>query len=529
MNAILVTDEKLKIVMLNPTFARITRFKPSELIGHKPVMLHSENHHLSFYKQIWKNVRQYGAWTGKVWIRKKSGQILPAQLQVHSVLTAKGTVLYLCHFNFNNPNSYDHLTALPNREKLDDYLEEEMVKAKRNNTRLAVLFVDMDRFGRINESFGYQYGDEILKIVASRLKRSVLERYMVSRIASDDFVIVIPNVQSELDVQRVAEQIIHRISKSFCVHGVELHMTCSIGISMYPVDSDNRRDLIRHAAAAMVRARKKKKHFDKHYHELSMMQVETLADLQLENDLHKAILKDQFILHYQPLFNRNKEIVGTEALIRWKHPEKGVLSPAHFIPLAEESGLILQINEWVLRHACIQNRKWQQDGIKIPVAINLSMLQLKQDNFVTMVKQILHETGLHPSYIILELTESIFAYDREQTFKTLTQLKELGIRLALDDFGTGFSSLSYIKQYPLDILKIDRSFIQDITNEENKDRAIVKTIIHLAHSLNLEVIAEGVETIEQLEYLQEQQCDHFQGFLLGKPQPPQAILQNTTS
>lgn len=420
--------------------------------------------------------------------------------------------------------SYDHLTGFPIRGQLDEYLDKELERAKKQKTMLGLLFIDLDRFRRINETFGYQCGDQILKTAAKRLKQSVQQRHMISRIAGDSFIVLLPDMQSESEARAIAEQIVKNISLPIAAGDKEMFITCSIGISIYPADGTSRNDLIRHAASAMIQAKNLGRNNSQRYQQLAHASKCASEDVfQLENDLRRAIDRNEFVLHYQPLFNRKKEIIGTEALIRWLHPERGLISPGEFIPLAEESGLILEINEWVLRQACLQNMKWQKMGFpRIPVAVNISLLHFQQKNLVRSIQQILLETNLHPADLQLELTENIFIYDPEQALHVLQQLRDLGIRLSLDDFGTGFSSLNYLKRFPLDFLKIDRSFIKDIV-QEAKDQAIVQAIIHLAHNLSLKVVAEGVETQEQLQYLQSQRCDHFQGFLLGKPVPPHAL------
>jgi len=413
---------------------------------------------------------------------------------------------------------HDTLTNLPNRVLMQDRLSRMIMKAKRNNTLVAVLFLDLDRFKKINESLGHDIGDKLLLEVSRRLESCVRKSDSVARLGGDEFGILLDDLRDVKFVAVVARKILLALSKPVLIQDYELYATSSIGISLYPYDGENEDVLLRCADTALYRAKDAEKNNYLYYTE--DMNTRAVEFLLLESSLRKALDKDELVVFYQPLINpKENKLIGMEALLRWKHPEKGMISPDDFIPLAEETGLIESIGEWVLRTACAQNKKWQDAGYPpVRVSVNMSARQFNKKDVVEMIGKTLEETGLKPDHLGIEITESVIMQDVESTITKLNKLNKMGINLSIDDFGTGYSSLSYLKLFPINILKIDRSFVSNIISDET-DAAIAASIILLAHSMNLKVAAEGVETKEQLEMLRRQGCDYIQGFLFSKPVP----------
>ena len=411
--------------------------------------------------------------------------------------------------------NYDELTGLANRNLFQDRLSQALAYSHRHESGLAVLFIDLDNFKHINDSLGHDAGDLLLTGVASRLSGSVREGDTVTRQGGDEFVLIL---SEESDVQTVTKRILKAMSEPFDINGRELRITCSIGIACYPKDGEDQLTLLKNADAAMYRAKELGRNNAQYYE--TGMNAKAMERLELENGLYQALARNEFMLHYQPQVDlRTGEIVGMEALVRWLHPVRGLVSPAVFIPVAEASGLIVSLGEWVLRTACAQNKAWQLAGLPpISVAVNLSARQFRQPDLVERVTEILRETELDSTYLELELTESLVMQDVEKTIGTLGRLKAMGIKLSIDDFGTGYSSLSYLKRFPIDTLKIDQSFVRDITTDPD-DAAIAKSIISMAHDMQLRVIAEGVETEAQKSFLSLRRCDEMQGYFFSKPLP----------
>lgn len=415
---------------------------------------------------------------------------------------------------------HDSLTGLPNRLLLKDRLSLAMAHAKRNKQMLAILFLDLDQFKLINDTLGHDVGDKLLQGIAKRLKDSVREDDTVARLGGDEFTLLLPGLLEIGDSAIVADKILKAIRKPLIVYDHELYITASIGVVLYPNDGEDVETLIKNADTAMYRAKDKGRNNYQLY--TPNMNAKAFERLALENSLRRALENKEFIVYYQPKLNIDtKEIIGMEALIRWNHPTRGLVPPGEFIPIAEDTGLIVPIGEWVLRTACAQNKAWQDAGFPpVRVAVNLSARQFQLQNLVEIVAQILEETGLDPKWLELEITESIAMQNAEFTVNMLNGLKDMGIQLSIDDFGTGYSSLSYLKRFPINKLKIDKSFVREIGTDHN-NAAIASTVIVLGQSLKLGVIAEGVENEEQYQFLKEHQCDEMQGFLFGKPMPPQ--------
>lgn len=415
-------------------------------------------------------------------------------------------------------STHDPLTKLPNRGLLLDRLQHAMSKAFRSGSQTALLLLDLDRFKNINDSLGHEIGDQVLREVAKRLKHSIRDTDTLARLGGDEFHIILEEIEDVADIGAIARNILNILSSAINVGNHEFFITASIGISLVPTDTKDAKRLLTCAEVAMYRTKEQGGNNYQFY--TPDMNARTHELLLLESCLRKAIEQDQLVLHYQPQLDlASGDLIGSEALLRWQHPEMGMISPGDFIPLAEKTGLIVIIGEWVLRSACAQNKAWQQAGrTPIRVAVNISARQFREPGFFEMVERVLDETGLDPEWVELEITESLIMENVGDAIMTLNKLKERGVHLAIDDFGTGYSSLSYLKRFPLTHLKIDQSFVRDITTDEN-DAAITISIIALARSMGLKVIAEGVETEEQLHFLKQNDCEQGQGYLFSRPIP----------
>ena len=413
---------------------------------------------------------------------------------------------------------YDELTGLPNRSMFHQRVGHALVQAKRNGKALALLFIDIDDFKKINDSLGHEAGDRALKVIAARLRECLREADTVCRLGGDEFVVLIEEPLQPESVAEVAKKILAAIAQPFPFETQEYHLTASVGISTYPGDSEDMQGLMKNADIAMYRAKEQGRNNYQFYS--VQMNVHTMERLALESDLRRALERDEFLLHYQPKVDiRSGRITGVEALLRWQRPGQELVMPAHFIPLAEETGLIVPVGEWVLKTACLHSKACQDLGLpRLAIAVNLSARQFAQESLLQDVARTLHDTAQDPALLEFEITESMVMRNPEHAVKLLNGLKAMGIRLSLDDFGTGYSSLSYLKRFPLDSVKIDRAFIQDLPGDVD-DAAITRAIIAMAHSLRLKVIAEGVETEEQLRFLRELGCDEMQGYYFSRPLP----------
>ncbi len=418
----------------------------------------------------------------------------------------------------NHMSNHDPLTGLPNRIQLNDRLSQALKRSGRNREKVAVLFLDLDRFKLINDTLGHGNGDILLQQVAKRLTTCMRDGDTVARLGGDEFIVLLPEVHEVHDAAKVAQRIIEALAQPYELDGHELVVTTSIGISVYPADGDNIETLVKNADTAMYRAKEQGKSIYRFYS--SAMNSAALERLTLENSLRKALKREEMIVYYQPIIDLyTGDIIGMEALVRWQHPELGLVSPDKFIPLSEETGLIIPLGEWVLHSACAQNKAWQNAGFPpMYVSVNLSARQFQQRDLSEMVARALKASGLSPRYLQLEITESVAMYDEGQIINKLTNLKNLGVGIAVDDFGTGYSSLGSLKRFPINTVKIDKSFIHNIP-ADRFDSAITTTIINMAESLWLNVIAEGVESEEQLAFLLERGCNAMQGYLFCKPLP----------
>ncbi|MEO8383968.1 MAG: EAL domain-containing protein [Betaproteobacteria bacterium] len=417
---------------------------------------------------------------------------------------------------------HDVLTGLPNRRLMQDRLAQSITQARRECWQVAVMFVDLDRFKNVNDTLGHAVGDDVLREMAKRLTGALRESDTVSRVGGDEFVIVLPHAQVWTDIAPIAANLIAHISEPCLVGDRELRITPSIGVSIFPDDNEDPVKLLSFADAAMYHAKANGRRNVQFY--TKTMSAVAQTRLRLENDLHQAISQHQLELYYQPRINfRSASVVGYEALLRWNHPVEGLIEPAMFIPIAEDGGLIIPIGEWVIREACSQMKRWREESFAVEsIAVNLSARQFLDDKLPLRVQQALDESGLRPAQLELEITETILMANTEETMSIFAQLKRLGVKLAIDDFGTGFSSLAYLKRFHVDNLKIDHSFVRDISTDP-EDAAIVRAIVNLAQSLQLRVIAEGVETREQVDFLAECGCGEAQGYYFARPLPAAAV------
>lgn len=423
---------------------------------------------------------------------------------------------------------YDNLTSLPNRKLFTDRLRQAILLAERYDRMVGLLFLDLDNFKNINDSLGHEAGDSLLQKVSECLRqclrktdtiaRPEADDTIVARLGGDEFIVLLTEIKHSYDAAIVAQRILDALSTPFFLKSQEVYITFSIGIALYPTDGKDINTLLKNADVAMYHAKNEGKNNYQFYER--PMNAAALKKLTFENHLRKSLENDEFILHYQPKMDISTgKILSTEALLRWQSATMGMISPADFIPLAEETGLIIPIGEWVMQKACLQNTILQKAGFDpLHISVNVSIKQLKQKNFTKTVTEAIEKSGINPQHLELEITESIFLEDIHAIITTLKELKETGLKLSMDDFGVGYSSFRYLKNIPLDVIKIDRSFVKDVTNQ-SKDAAIVTAIIAMAHTLNIKVIAEGVETEEQLAFLYSKKCDEMQGFLLSKPLP----------
>jgi|GEM_PF-441477 len=532
--AIMITDPENKVLQVNKAFSNITGYSAVDIIGQTPALLKSDRHDEDFYKSLWSEINHQGYWEGEIWNRRKNGEIYPEWLTITCVKNQQNKVThYVGSFlditarkeseaKIKYQAHYDPLTNLPNRRLLQDRLEKAISLAERHNWTGAILFLDLDHFKNINDSLGHPVGDALLQEVAKRLKTAIRKEDTAARLGGDEFIILLSDLSGDLNTaigqaNHFAEKILNTLTARIEIKKHQLHISTSIGISLFPESSNQADDIMKYADVALYQA----KNAGRNTHILYMPDMQDQANerLILERELYDACENGKLSVFYQPQHDNKGDVIGAEALLRWHSEEKGWISPADFIPLAEETGLILKIGEWVLKESC-ELLKYIEENYKIPIriAVNVSPRQFRQANFVDSVTDIVEETGANPKLLELELTEGMLISDIDNTIKKIESLRNLGIRFAIDDFGTGYSSLAYLKRLPLDILKVDKSFVQDICTDAN-DASIVATIISMARHLDLEVIAEGVENELELEFLFKNHCNIFQGFYFNKPMP----------
>ncbi|CAN5501134.1 hypothetical protein BH11PSE11_BH11PSE11_13680 [soil metagenome] len=533
--SIVVMNAEGRIITVNHSFCRSTGFEIHELVGENPLFLFSERNDSELFDTLRHVSATKGSWQGEMWIKRKSGESYPAWLVMNALRDAEGAVTHYFGISLDISERkaneqqiqflahHDVLTGLPNRFLCRERLDLSIQQARRSNGKVAVMFIDLDRFKNINDTMGHHVGDALLCSVSQRLSEVSREGDTVSRLGGDEFIVILGNVANG---EKVGEILEHRLmpllQKPHLLDGAELYISCSIGIAVFPDDGEDIDTLMRNADSAMYQAKNVgRNNFQFFTRALNDRVVE---HLHLESDLRHAVERSELVLHYQPRINaRDCRIAGVESLVRWRHPTEGLIPPGRFIPVAEESGLIVPIGAWVIREACRQHLAWRQSGKgEIPVSINLSAIQLKGGGLVQTLRDVLAEFPIDAGQIELELTESILMENVDSTISILQEIKSLGFSLSIDDFGTGYSSLNYLYRFPIDKLKIDMSFIQNIDSAPH-NLAVTKAIIGLGHTLGLGVVAEGVESERDVRTLQLAGCDELQGFYFGRPMPAAAF------
>ncbi len=533
---ILITDANNTVLSINKAFVNLMGYSPEEVIGQTPRLFRSGRYGRHFYQEMWTAINNNGSWQGEIWNRSKDGTQHPCLLNISVVYGQSADITHhvavytdLSHIKNTEQQldylvHHDPLTALPNRVLFQQLLEHALQKAKRSHMQFALLSLDLDHFKTVNDSLGQALGDQLLIEATERLKGLLRGIDAVSRPSGDEFNVLLDQIDHPQSADLLAQRMIESLALPFVLNGQNVYIGVSIGIAFYPLDGLDVVTLQRNADTALNQAKTQGR--GKLCFFSPEMTVLAQQRLHLEAELRRALVQDELVLYYQPQVSlQTGHLDGLEALVRWQHPSRGMIPPGEFIPMAEESGLIVLLGEWVLRKACQQISEWSKQGLSLPlIAVNVSAVQLSRGDFFDTVQTILRETAVSPEFLELEITESSVMSDLTDAAKTLAKLQALGLRLSIDDFGTGYSSLSYLQELAVDKLKIDISFVRGMTSDEGK-AAIVQAVIALGHGLGLEVIAEGVETQAQLEALRLLQCDMMQGYLVSKPLPPEQAVE----
>ncbi len=525
---IIITDTKPKILKVNQGYTKITGYSQEELLGNNPSMMRSNLQNKEIYEEMWTAITKKGFWQGEIWDRRKNGENYAQFLSVSTAYDEKGnpknyigivndiTDIKRFRDRLHYLTNFDPLTKLPNRNLFVDRTNQAIPKAKRTRRKVALCFINVDRFNIINQSFSHLLGDEVLRRLANRLSNQFRKGDTIAYFGGDTFVLLLEDITVTSSIMRALGKIQDIFTKPLSVKSHEIVLTASVGVSVFPDDGDSTDILMKNAELAINMAKREGGNTRKFYSK--EMDNEAFERIQLENDLRKAVAEKQFFIEYQPQLRlSDKKPFGSEALVRWKHPDYGIVPPGRFIPLAEETGLITNIGQHVLYAGCFRYKKWLDEELEPgTLSVNLSAVQFANKNLVESISAVLEETQFPPEKLEAEITESTIMGNVEASIIKLKELKNMGISVAVDDFGTGYSSLSYLKKFPIDKLKIDRSFIMDIPRDQD-DVIIAKMIIQLSHNLRIKVIAEGIETEEQLQFLEENGCDEVQGFYYSKP------------
>ncbi|MCP4990337.1 MAG: EAL domain-containing protein [Colwellia sp.] len=531
--AIMISNGNNEIESVNPAFCHISGYSLEEVLGKSPNVLTSGKHDSSFYQDMWQALDNDSCWQGEIWNKRKNGEIYPEFLSI-SVVRDKDNkpIQYISLFSDITKHkkfeediwlqaNFDSLTGLPNRNLFVDRLHNELKLINRNESELALLFIDLDRFKYVNDTWGHNSGDQLLKLAAIRLSNCVREKDTVSRFGGDEFVVLLLGLTNRLAIERVVKNILSSLSLPFYLHNNnEAVVSASIGVTLAPCDGNSVEVLLKNADTAMYQAKSAGRNTYQFF--LPSMNESLNQRMYIEQALRQAIKNKEFVLHYQPVvLIGNGGIVGAEALIRWQHPNKGLVYPDSFIGIAEETGLIEPIGQWVIEQACSDLKQWHEQGVAMQVAVNVSSRQCKQ-SCQTPIREILSNAlkanKIGPSYIKVEITESLLMDNSQEMITTLQGIRSLGVAIHLDDFGTGYSSLSYLKNFPIDILKIDRSFIEGAIDDKT-DASLVEAVVRIGHSLSLKLVGEGIETKQHYDYLRSLGCDYGQGYLMSKPIP----------
>ncbi len=528
--AVVITDADNRIISVNPATEAVSGYTLEELKGKDPNIFSSGRHDKDFYKKLWSDLYSHHRWEGEIWDRRKDGTVYPKWLTINAICDDKGIpIQYVSVFSDITERkkseetiwrqaNYDELTGLANRTQFHSRLEQEIERHGRDKSSFALLYLDLDGFKDVNDTLGHAAGDELLIRVAQRLKGCTRKSDLIARLGGDEFTLILADIKQAEQVASVADAILAALAKPIQIHEHEIRIGASIGVAFYPDDGSSREELSKHADIAMYQAKESGKNNFQFFR--PEMNAKASNRLALIRDLHQAVERQEFQVYYQPKLRlSDMSVVGMEALIRWPRADNTMTPPDEFIPCAEETGLIVSIGNRVLELACQKTQEWnQQYGCNLNVAVNLSARQFRNENLVRDVMSILRSTGLPPSQLELEITEGILMDDIEGAIEVMNQLRSNGISIAIDDFGTGYSSLNYLKSFPINTLKVDRTFVQNLT-VGSADAAIVKSTINLAHMLDLEIVAEGIETTEQMEFLVNEQCGSGQGYYISRPLP----------
>ena len=532
----MITDMNRRILSVNRAFSKVLGYATEEVIGQQPKMFASGRHDEAFYGAMWESIELFGIWRGEIWNRRKNGEVFPEWLSISAVKGADGKATHyigvfsdisdrkIAEARIQYLSSHDALTELPNRSLFKERLEKALIHAGRTHGRVALLALDLDNFKLFNDSFGHAIGDALLHNVATRLASCGNTTDIVSRQGGDEFLVALTNLPDTDAIGAVAQDLLEQIATPMELEGRSLSLSCSIGVAVYPEDGDNHDDMLKKANKAMYSAKEAGRNT---YHFFTgRMNSDSLEHLRIAHNMRHALQNEEFVLHYQPQIDlASGQLIGAEALIRWNHPTEGLVPPGRFIPVAEQTGLIVQMGEWVLEEACHQAVAWQGAGLlPLVMAVNVSAVQFRRGNMEQSVRNAIAHSGLDPEFLEIELTESALMGDMELMLDLVRRLKEIGLKLAIDDFGTGYSSLTYLKKFKADRLKIDQSFVRDMADDPD-DAAIVHAIIQMGRTLNLRTIAEGVETDRQVEILRSMECDGVQGYHFARPMPADAFAE----
>ncbi len=533
--AILISDRDNNIVTVNPAFTKLTGYEPDEVAGRNPRILSAGRTTAQEYKEMWAAIAESGFWQGEIWDRRKDGGIYPKWMTVSVIRASDGSIEnHIAHFTdvsseraaeaqLEHIAHHDVLTGLLNRLSLKGRLDQALAAARREGSKVALLFIDLDRFKVINDTLGHHIGDKLLIEVADRLRDSVRDSDVVARLGGDEFVIMLSGMEHSGSAAVIAEKLVRNIGDPYLIEGYDLYTTPSIGVALFPTDGEDGETLMKNADAAMYHAkaagRNNFQFFD------ARMNDAALERLKIEHSLRQALARDEFCVHYQPILDiASGKVLGLEALVRWLHPEMGMVQPGSFIGIAEETGLIQPIGEWVFWTACRQLAEFNDAGLRgLKMSINISAMQLRNGNLPVLARGAIEAFNLEPASLIFEITESVAMHQPDETVRILDLLHDMGVGLAIDDFGTGYSSLSYLRMFPINHLKLDRSFVKEI-GEDQDSAAICDATIGLAHSLGLKLVAEGVETEVQCDYLRSKGCDLVHGYLFSRPLPADLAL-----
>lgn len=534
--AIMITDHNNRILTVNAAFTMLTGYSQDEVAGQDPRILSAGRTSREDYKRMWAAIKEKSFWQGEIWDRRKDGGVYPKWLSVSVIRDEQGDIRYhIAHFTdvsterateakIHYMAHHDMLTGLNNRFSLKDRLEHALAVARRESVRVALLFIDLDRFKVINDTLGHHVGDELLIHVSRRLRQCVRESDLVARLGGDEFVVMLSGIEHSSSVAMVAEKLVMRVGEPYPVGAHTLYTTPSIGIAIYPMDGEDGETLMRNADAAMYHAKSAGRNNFQFFD--AKMNEAAVERLGIEHALRLALGRDEFRLHFQPIINlRTGKVSCVEALIRWQHPERGLLAPGMFIGVAEETGLIQPIGDWVIWAACRQLAAFREAGLTgVKMAINISAIQMRNSDLSVLARGVIEAYSLPPGDLVFEITESVAMEHPDETVRVLDLLRDMGVSLALDDFGTGYSSLSYLRMFALDKLKLDRSFVEEI-GQDVDGQVICDATIGLAHNLGLTLVAEGVETEAQLDYLRARGCDLVQGYLFSKPLPAEQVME----